>query len=279
MPTSGRRRSRQDELGQPRELEEQHVPGPQRLGGCGRGLDHGPGVGDRQRRQAAHPVAVGAGQVPGHGRPPVVADDVEAGRSGRVRQGQDVAGQPFQGVGPRRPRAGSGGVAPLIRRQGAVAGRGEWAGQRLPAVAIFREAVEQDDGRPVRRPPCRSRRRSGRRGRIAPSGSGLGPSGSGLVLWAVRAAGPAGPCRWTCGAGARRGPSAGVRRRGPPSRRPAAATRRAPVGRRGSAGTTQATTRWPHSGSAAPATATSATEPDGSAGPLRPEPATCFPRR
>ena len=92
---------------------------------------------------------------PPHVPAPVVADQVEPppGPGGRVGQVEDVLDQPVDRVGVEalgRIRPHPGGVAPLVGRDRAIAGRpqgGDLVAPRVPRLWI---AVEQEDQRAAR---------------------------------------------------------------------------------------------------------------------------------
>jgi hypothetical protein len=81
-----------------------------------------------------------------------VADDVGALQPGGVQQRHGVLDEQLEPVGAATPGPGAGGVAALIGHQRAQAGAPQHGRDPGPARAVLGEAVQQQDGLPVRGP-------------------------------------------------------------------------------------------------------------------------------
>ena len=137
-------------LGHDRQPEEGDVERTQRLGGAQGHPGHRRRVGGGQGGHGGHPLGGGAAQPPGHGAAPVVAHDGEAGRAEVVGHGQGVGAQRFDAVRPGVQRSGPGRVPPLGRGDDVEPGSCEPGHHLVPRRRRLREAVEEDDQRPVR---------------------------------------------------------------------------------------------------------------------------------
>jgi hypothetical protein len=132
-------------LGLPPELEEQHVPGADGL--VTRHEGPAERLGMRRREDGEGPDAVGmpAGHRPRYGAAPVVADEVGSLQDPLVEQGENVGHQLVHDVGRAAARPGPGRVAALVGGQCPVPRIDQGGHHAVPAGAVLREPVQQDD--------------------------------------------------------------------------------------------------------------------------------------
>ncbi len=99
---------------------------------------------DRQRRQVIDPVRSAGGERPGHGRSPVVPDDVGLRRAGRVEHGGNVGDEMVHRVGLDLGRLVRAPVPAQVRDDDLEAGVAERGDLMAPQASGVREAVQQD---------------------------------------------------------------------------------------------------------------------------------------
>ena len=92
------------------------------------------------------------GEVPGEIGTPVVPDDVEPVRPGRVGQREHVPGQVLHRVLAPPPGLRAGRVPALVRCERPVPGGVQCRRDPGPAVPVLRKPVQQDDHGTVGRP-------------------------------------------------------------------------------------------------------------------------------
>src|SRR5262245_23557098 len=126
-------------LGDALELEEQLVPRHLLLPDGARGAR----VPHREHGQLPDPVREEHGREPGHGRAPVVPDDVRRPGAGRVEHRRHVPDHPGQLVDGHLRRAVRAPEAPHVRHDHPEAVAGQERGLVAPQVARVRPAVDE----------------------------------------------------------------------------------------------------------------------------------------
>jgi hypothetical protein len=167
------------ELGQNRQLEEEHVPGVQQLVARDHRLQQCGAVRRTQGSDRLEPVRVTSCQRPRDRAAPVMPDDMRLARSGSVDQGNDVRGELTDPVVAAAARPCAGRIAALVGRQHPQTCIGEQRRDLLPRRATFRIAVQENDDITVARAAVVNVENIGAAGELlhAQTVEGLGLSG------------------------------------------------------------------------------------------------------
>ena len=136
-------------LGQIRELEVEEVPGPSQLAGVAQPLVELARMGRVEDGQPVDDLGMVHRERPGGGSTPVVADHERGLGAALLDEPADVGGQLVGAVGGDAVRLGRQVVAAQVGRDDAEARCRERRDLPPPAVPELREAVQQDDQRPV----------------------------------------------------------------------------------------------------------------------------------